>query len=258
MSLNGHEMSVSARLHHPQIPVQRITGENTSMCGRYSLVCIDDLGNRFRVFNPMMGARSRFNISPGMTMPVIVRDTTDRIAMMKWGMPLPRAGETSSSRLLINARAETLAERPAFRSLLKDRRCLVPATGFFEWKKEGSRKIPFYLHVPDNPCFSFAGLYAEQQAPDGTTSEVYTIITTEPNALVETIHERQPAILHREEEAAWLSGEICNPARPGSCLSPFPAEEMAMYPVSPLVNSPAADDERVIRPIHVSGNSTLF
>lgn len=228
------------------------------MCGRYSLICIDDLGNRFRVFNPMIGARSHFNIAPGSMMPVIVSGEQHQIAMMRWGLVPHWTKDTSSARPLINARAETLAEKPAFKSLLKNRRCLVPASGFFEWKKEGTRKIPFYVHLPDNPCFSFAGLYDEWHDPAGTTLATYTIITTGPNALMATIHNRQPAILSRENEEGWLHGDFSDPARLASILAPFPAGEMAMYPVSPRVNSTATDDERLIQPVNVPDGSTIL
>lgn len=112
------------------------------MCGRYSLVFIDDLGNRFRVFNPMIGSRSRFNIAPGNEMPVIIREEKNEIVMMKWGLVPHRTLDITTVQRPINARAETLSEKPTFKELLQNRRCLVPASGFFEWKKEGKKKIP--------------------------------------------------------------------------------------------------------------------
>ncbi|MFA5221086.1 MAG: SOS response-associated peptidase [Methanoregula sp.] len=224
------------------------------MCGRYSLVCIDDLGNRFRVFNPMIGARSRFNVAPGNEMPVIVRAHRNELALMRWGLVPHGTHDIHAARPLINARAETLAKKPSFESLLKNRRCLVPASGFFEWKKEGTRKIPFYVHLPENPCFSFAGLYDEWHDPSGTTLSTYTIVTTEPNALMATIHNRQPAILSPEHEEVWLAGDVPGPDQLKEILAPCPAEQMAMYPVSHLANTPAIDDERIIQPLTVLGS----
>jgi putative SOS response-associated peptidase YedK len=219
------------------------------MCGRYSLVCIDDLGNRFRVFNPMIGARSRFNIPPGNEMPVIVREKESELVMMHWGLVPHWAKGQKTTKPLINARAETLAEKPSFRNLLATHRCLVPASGFFEWKTEGHRKTPFYISLKENPCFAFAGLYDGWHDPAGKTA-TYTIITTAPNELVATIHTRMPVILKQEDEERWLSGETITAGHLSDILAPYPSGEMAMYPVSSLVNNPAIDDERVISPLN--------
>lgn len=220
------------------------------MCGRYSLICIDDLGNRFRVFNPMLGTRSKFNIAPGTWQPVIVQRAGGReLVQMQWGRVSHRTKDLKDAHPVINARAETLAEKPSFASLLKTERCLVPASGFFEWKHEGRRKIPFYIHLPDQPLFAFAGLYDEWHDPAGTLLATYTIITTEPNPLMATVHNRMPVILAQEHEERWLTGESKDYGQLNVMLAPYPAEKMAMHPVSPLVNVPSADDERVVRPV---------
>jgi putative SOS response-associated peptidase YedK len=220
------------------------------MCGRYSLVFIDDLGNRFRVFNPMIGARSRFNITPGNEMPVIIHEEKNELVMMKWGLVPHWTQDITMAQRPINARAETLSEKSSFKELLKNQRCLVPASGFFEWKKEGSKKIPFYLHLPKIPLFGFAGLYDCWKCPDGKLLFTYTIITTEPNELIAKIHNRMPSILQPEHEDRWLSKVPLSAVDLKEILSPFPAENMSMYPVSPLVNSPDADDERIIKPMN--------
>jgi len=221
-----------------------------TMCGRYSLIFIDDLGNRFRVFNPMIGSRSRFNIAPGNEMPVIVREEKNELVMMKWGL-VPRWTENiNTAKRPINARAETVSEKSSFTDLLKNRRCLVPASGFFEWKKVGSKKIPFYVHLPKNPLFAFAGLCDQWAGPDGNPLRTYTIITTEPNELVAKIHNRMPSILMPEREDRWLSKTPLSPGDLKEILAPFPAGNMSMYPVSSLVNTPDTDDERVIRPLN--------
>lgn len=229
------------------------------MCGRYSLVCIDDLGNRFRVHNPMIGARSRFNVAPGNGMPVIVRAGGENaIAVMTWGLLSPRAQDPASSPRPINARAEGLAEKPMFRPLLENRRCLVPASGFFEWKKEETRKLPFLFRLPSEPLFSFAGLCDTWQGPDGQRLSSYTIITCEPNALVAKVHDRMPAILTQEHEERWLAeGPLPHGSLKG-LLGPYPACDMEMVPVSDLVNNPAVDDERVVRPLASCGGTQTF
>lgn len=229
------------------------------MCGRYSLVCIDDLGNRFRVHNPMIGARSRFNIAPGSGMPVIVRRGGQSvISRMNWGLvPQGTTGSAAAPRS-INARAESLAEKPVFRRLLESGRCLVPASGFFEWKKEGRRKIPFYFHLPESPLFAFAGLYDAWQGTDGQTVSSYTIITCRPNALMAGVHDRMPVILSREAEARWLSHDPLTSAHLAEILTPVSDSAMAGMPVADLVNNPAVDDERVVRPLPSSAGRQTY
>jgi putative SOS response-associated peptidase YedK len=226
------------------------------MCGRYSLIFIDDLGNRFRVFNPMIGLRSRFNIAPGNEMPVIVNDDVNgdkkKLVMMKWGLVPHWTGDIRSAKRSINARAESLAEKPSFAGLLKNQRCLVPASGFFEWKKEGTKKIPYYINLPESPLFAFAGLYDQWNDPEGNPLMTYTIITVEPNMLVAKVHNRMPSILSREHEDLWLSKTPLSAGDLKEILTPFPAENLSMYPVSPLVNTPDADDQRVIQPMDSS------
>jgi putative SOS response-associated peptidase YedK len=226
------------------------------MCGRYSLIFIDDLGNRFRVFNPMIGLRSRFNIAPGNEMPVIVNDDVHgdkkNLVMMKWGLVPHWTRDIRSAKRSINARAESLAEKPSFAGLLKKRRCLVPASGFFEWKKEGTKKIPYYINLPENPLFAFAGLYDLWNDPEGNPLLTYTIITVEPNELVAKVHNRMPSILSREHEDLWLSKTSLNAMDLKEILAPYPAENLLMYPVSPRVNTPDTDDERVIQPMDSS------
>jgi len=220
------------------------------MCGRYSLICIDDLGNRFRIFNPMLGARSKFNIAPGTRQPVIVQGVSGReLKQMQWGLVPHWTRSFKAAHPIINARAESLAEKLMFATLLKTKRCLVPASGFFEWKHEGARKLPFYIQVNDQPLFAFAGLYDEWHDPAGTDLATYTIITTEPNTLMATVHNRMPVIVSQDHEEEWLSGEQLDTGHLKDMLIPYPAEKMAMHPVSPLVNSPSADDERLIHPL---------
>jgi putative SOS response-associated peptidase YedK len=219
------------------------------MCGRYSLIYIDDLGNRFRVFDPMMGARSKFNIAPGNEMPVIVRSEKNELKVMRWGL-IPRwTKDIRTAKPLINARAETLAEKPAFRSLLKNHRCLVPASGFFEWKKEGKRKMPYYLNLTEETVFSFAGLHDQWRNPEGLTVSTYTIITCEANPLVAQLHDRMPVILSRPNEERWLDPDLLSPDDLRRILVPYPAGGMKSMPVSDLVNNTAINDERVIQPL---------
>jgi putative SOS response-associated peptidase YedK len=219
------------------------------MCGRYSLIGIDDLGARFRITDPSMGFRSRFNIAPGSFVPVIVRRERTEAVLMAWGLVPRWTKDQDEAPPIINARAETISQRPSFRHLLKSNRCLVPATGFFEWKKDQKRKTPFYIRMQDRGLFAFAGLYDIWHDPAGNNGANCTIITTWPNELVAPIHNRMPAILGRSNETRWLSGESLTPADLAQFLVPFPAAVMEAYPVLPLVNNQKIDDERLIRPL---------
>jgi len=219
------------------------------MCGRYSLINIDELGNRFRIFDPSIGFRSHFNIAPGSTNPVIIQHEHIEAVSMQWGLVPHWSKDVRAVHRPINARAESLTEKPMFRGLLKDKRCLVPATGFYEWKKEGTRKIPFYLHLKHDPLFAFAGLYDIWNNPAGQGLHTYTIITTEPNDLMTPIHNRMPAILKREDEDRWLSGNALTGDEMREILAPYPPGEMESYLVSERVNNPRVDDGQLIQPV---------
>jgi putative SOS response-associated peptidase YedK len=219
------------------------------MCGRYSLLCIDDLGRRFRVSNPAIGFRSHFNIAPSAEQPVIVHGQGTSLVPMRWGLIPSWAKDPAIAHRLINARAETLLERPAFRSLVRDRRCLVPASGFFEWKKEGDHKVPYFIRVRDAPLFAFAGLCDTWKSPDGTPVRSFSIITTRPNGLVAQVHDRMPAILLPEHEERWVEPFPPHPDDIPALLAPYPAGEMEMHRVSDRVNSPANDTPDMIEPV---------
>jgi putative SOS response-associated peptidase YedK len=197
----------------------------------------------------MIGSRSRFNIAPGNEMPVIVRAGENHIAILRWGLIPSWTKDIRAAKPLINARAETLGEKPAFRSLMNAHRCLVPASGFFEWKKEGNRKSPVYFRLADDPLFSFAGLFDEWHNPEGVTVSTYTIITCNANSLVAPAHDRMPVILSRTAEERWLDSGPVTPEELNRILVPYPAGLMEALPVSDLVNSTAVDDERVIQPL---------
>lgn len=229
------------------------------MCGRYSLICIDDLGNRFRVFDPMIGARSRFNVAPGDEMPVVVRGEKNEMVRMRWGLVPHWVKDIRTALRPINARAESLLKKPMFLPLLKTGRCLVPASGFYEWKEEWGRKVPFYFRLPASPLFAFAGLYDSWQSQGGTPLTTYAIITCEPNALLKEVHSRMPVILRREDEDRWLSRDALAPRDLAAILAPYPAPAMEKVPVSDLVNNPQMDDERLVQPLasHTGTQTTL-
>jgi putative SOS response-associated peptidase YedK len=149
----------------------------------------------------------------------------------------------------INAKSETLAEKPMFCGLLKNKRCLVPASGFYEWKKDGKRKIPYYIHLKESSLFAIAGLYDIWYDAFNVAHPTYTIITIDANELVAPLHDRMPVILKQEDENRWLAGDAPTSDEMKKFLRPYPPGEMDVYPVSSRVNNPAVDDEQLIRPL---------
>lgn len=218
------------------------------MCGRYAIV-LDDAGalqRRFSLEELPDDPTPRFNVAPTQTLPVIVRNSPNRVEMMRWGLIPSWAKDAAIGGRMINARAETVAEKPAFKRSLRARRCLVPASGFFEWKREGAAKTPHYIHLTNEPLFAFAGLYDTWRDPAGREVRSYTILTTGPNDLMAPIHDRMPVILDREDEDLWLDPDVVEPERLLPLLRPYPARRMAAYPVSRAVNSPLHDTPDVL------------
>jgi putative SOS response-associated peptidase YedK len=180
---------------------------------------------------------------------VIVHREGNTIVPMRWGL-LPRwAKDERTGQHTTNARAETLAEKPMFRGLLKNYRCLVPASGFYEWKKNGQRKVPYYFRPRESRYCAFAGLYDLWRDPQGLDHATYTIITTGANELVAPVHDRMPVILKKEDEERWLSGSLLAAADLHAILAPCPAGLMEAYPVEGRVNNVNVDEETLIRPL---------
>lgn len=224
------------------------------MCSRYALWAVDDLGGRFLIVDPTIGFRSHFNIAPRSENPVVVgAGDRNRIRMMQWGLMPHWTKDGQTMPRPVNARAETLSEKPMFRQLLKENRCLVPANGFYEWKKEGSRKIPVFFHRPDNALFSFAGLYDTWLSPSGDTLVSYTIITTSANELMAPIHDRMPVVLTRKGEERWLSPGPRSPDELMEVLVPCADDMLEAHAVSQRVNRPGEDDEGMVLPVNGRG-----
>lgn len=226
------------------------------MCGRYTLVghreiaerLREEIVERFRLGQTPLALVSLFNAAPSQELPVVTEgEDDDRVVrLMRWGLvPRWRKPGQGSSVAPINARAETLLEKPMFRGLVGRRRCLVPADGFYEWQRRDGRRQPYRFHLRDNALFGLAGLYDE--SPDGEAS--FTIITTSPNALVAPLHDRMPAILRPEDEADWLSHDLTDPHAARALLRPYPAAAMAADPVSPAVNNARNNGPELIAPV---------
>lgn len=229
------------------------------MCGRFSIFADPErLAERFNAQLPTEGLAPRYNAAPTQALPVVLNEAAHAIQLLRWGLVPFWAKDPDIGNQLINARAETLAEKPSFRHALQRRRCLVLADGFYEWKRlgpgEGTRgseqpatggKTPMRITLTTGEPFAFAGLWETWKAPDGSLLRTFTIITTVPNALTGPIHNRMPAILLPEHERVWLD-DSAGQAAWLDVLRPYPAELMTAYPVSRRVNSPANDDPSVV------------
>ncbi|MBI3159185.1 MAG: SOS response-associated peptidase [Chloroflexi bacterium] len=220
------------------------------MCGRFTLtVDADTIHDAFPWLEVPGNLTPRYNIAPTQPVAVVPNNGQNRLDAFVWGLIPAWAKDPSIGNKLINARGETLAEKPSFRGAYKRRRCLVLADGFYEWVKQpGRAKTPHYIQLESKEPFAFAGLWELWHAPDG--SEVYstTIITTEPNEMIGRLHNRMPVILPPAAYEQWLDPAEQTADKLQPLLRPYPAGEMMHYPVSTLVNSPFNDVPEVLRP----------
>ena len=223
------------------------------MCGRFTLtVNPDELQQQFGLSQPPPTELApRFNIAPSQAVAVVTNNPERTLELFRWGLIPSWAKDPKIGNKLINARAETLAEKPSFRSALKRRRCLVVADGFYEWKKDGTVKTPMYIQLKDGRPFAFAGLWEVWQPPDGSLVRTCTIITTEPNSLLASIHNRMPVILPPQAYDQWLTPGDLQSVEALSLLKPYDAAQMKATPVSSRVNSPAVDSPELVLPLAI-------
>lgn len=220
------------------------------MCGRYTQTASpEDLMFRFGFSMQEVVLKPRYNLAPGQLAPVVVNEEAKTLVMMQWGLVPSWAKEPSIGYKMINARAETLAEKTSFKRLLPSRRCLILADGFYEWAKLNKGKAPMRFFLKGGEPFAFAGLWDRWKKPDGNELRTYTIITTQANELLRPIHDRMPVILTRENEAKWLDPEWKDSKKLGELLKPYEASEMESCYVSPMVNSPKNDLAQCIQPV---------
>ena len=224
------------------------------MCGRFTLRApASVVAAQFGLFE-MPPFTPRFNIAP--TQPVaVVRACPEgpglerELAWLRWGLIPSWAKDPAIGNRMINARAETAAEKPAYRAAFRHRRCLVVADGFYEWQRTGGRKQPYFIRMRDDRPFAFAGLWESWHGPEEGPLESCTLLTTEPNELLEPIHNRMPVILAADDYRQWLDPTIQKPEAVAMLLRPLPAEGMTSYPVTTYVNSPTRDDARCIEKV---------
>jgi putative SOS response-associated peptidase YedK len=233
------------------------------MCGRYRL------SRRKEIIEEYFGTADwqddwnpRYNIAPTQPVPVIrqhPKEPVRQISTMRWGLIPHWAKDASGAASTINARSETAADKPAFRDPLKFRRCLIPADGFYEWKRTGTSKQPYCFEVDDGELFAFAGLWDGWKDGNGNWLRTCSILTTTPNAVTSAIHDRMPVILRKDDYDVWLDPGMQNVAVISELMKPYDARTMRAYPVSPRINHVANDDEECSRSVElVQAQNSLF
>jgi len=225
------------------------------MCGRFTLtVNPADLQDTFSGYAFPKTFAPRFNIAPSQPVLAVPNDGAMTADFFIWGLiPMWAKDPTIGSRL-INARGETVAEKPSFRGSFKYKRCLILADGFYEWQAARGKKIktPHFIHMKDRRIFAMAGLWDVWDGPDGSSVKTCTIITTEPNELMEPLHNRMPVILHTRDYAKWLDPSPQTPENLLPLIKPYDAKAMSAYPVSSLVNKPGNDTPELVVPISIN------
>ncbi len=221
------------------------------MCGRFTLT-VDpaQLKQHFQDFSFPDKYAPRYNIAPSQPVMAIPNDGRNAADFFLWGLIPSWAKDASIGSRMINARGETLAEKPSYRGVYKYKRCLIPADGFYEWKAQvGTKsKIPYFVHLKNGAPFAFAGLWDEWHAADGSPIRTCTIVTTAPNPLMAPIHDRMPVILQPQDYDEWLDPAPRMPDSLQHLVAAFPADQMEAYPVSALVNSPSNDRAECVEP----------
>lgn len=217
------------------------------MCGRYFLDTLPELlAGQFRVHKYPVYAAS-YNIAPTQPTLIVRRHADDNEwAWVRWGLVPHWAKDPGIGAKMINARGETVAEKPAFRGAFRYRRCIVPASGFYEWRSQPQGKQPFAIVPTDAACFGFAGLWEHWTAPDGSVLESSCVLTTTPNALMATIHDRMPVILDPSDYQSWLQA---SPTDAAALIRPFPAGHMRAYAVGKAVGNVRNNSPELVAPL---------
>lgn len=232
------------------------------MCGRYTLSKAENLKMMLReagfIFDEFSQTAllPRFNVAPSQQIPVILDVAPRTVTAARWGLIPSWAKDEKIGNSLANARADSVAEKPAFRSAFRHRRCWVPADGFYEWQKGPMGKQPYRFTMKDGAPFFFAGLWEVWQKPEGSEIRSVTLITTEPNEVTQPVHDRMPVILTRENRGAWLNPETSTDTLK-QMLVPYPGDLMKAEPVSSAVNSARYDGPELIRPLPAPGEFRL-
>lgn len=227
-------------------------GEVSEMCGRFYLdVSREQLQAHYGLSAVPDDLKPRYNIAPSQDILAVreARDHERELVRLHWGLIPAWAKEEKTHYSMINARAETVASKPAYRNAFRRRRCLIPANGFYEWRQEGKFKQPYAIERKDHGLFSMAGLWEHWEGNDDKVIESCSIIVTDANDLLKPIHDRMPAIIPPDEYERWLDPECQEPEQLLELLRPYPADAMRAYPVSRRVNNPAIDEPSLLEPL---------
>jgi len=226
------------------------------MCGRYRLSRRKQLVEEyFDSVSDEPDWTPRFNVAPTQPIPIIrqhPKEPRREMSLVRWGLIPSWAKDPSGAARMINARSETASSKPAFRDSLKSRRCLIPADGFYEWVRTGKSKQPYCFEVNDGDLFAFAGLWDRWKDPSGNWIKTCSILTTTPNAVTSTVHDRMPVILDPDAYDLWLDPGMQNVAAISELLKSYDARLMRSYPVSTRLNHVANDDEECSRPVQIA------
>jgi putative SOS response-associated peptidase YedK len=219
------------------------------MCGRYTLATPKErLAEEFGFENSSVELPPSYNIAPTQGVTAVLEEGGQRrLEVLRWGLIPPWADDPQIGSRMINARSETASEKPSFRRAFRERRCLIPADGFYEWRRTNGAKQPYYIHMQDGRPFAFAGLWESWSKGGEGEVRTCTILTTGANAIVGEIHERMPVIVAPDAYEVWLDSASEKDELRG-LLAPFSEEEMEAYPVSRFVNSPSNNDPRCVEP----------
>ena len=220
------------------------------MCGRYTMASPEEwIREELDLFELPDDYRPRYNIAPTQDVLAVIRaDDGLRAGWLRWGLIPSWAKDPAIGNRMINARAETIASKPAFRDAFRRRRCLIVADGFYEWQEVGSARVPMWIHRASHRPFTFAGIWDRWKPPEGEPIFSCAIITTEANDALRPIHERMPVILPPEDRATWLDPDA-DPETLAALLRPYPGDDLRAHAVSTLVNSPRNDLPECIEPV---------
>jgi putative SOS response-associated peptidase YedK len=229
------------------------------MCGRFALHhCAAEIAAQFAVEQLAVELPPRYNIAPSQPVAVVLQRQGRVLEAFQWGLVPFWARDARIGSRMINARAETLAEKPAYKAALTRRRCLIPASGFFEWKKAGKQKRPLYIHQTTGHPFALAGLWEKWTSPQDQPLYSCTIVTTEANPFMASIHARMPVILTPEQQHAWLDPRQDDPRELLSLLHPYAGDTLTAYPVASRVNVPTYDAPDCIAPVEREEEGTML
>ena len=227
------------------------------MCGRYSFAQLsEEVEKRFKIHVDGNTYVAKYNVAPGQKQAIITNQNPNELSFHYWGLVPPWSKDLSVAYKMINARGESLEEKPAFKSAFKSKRCLIPADGFYEWKKLNKQKIPHYIRLKSQEMFAFAGLWEEWKDAEGKTRHTFTIITTEANTLMKDLHHRMPVMLPPHLEQEWL--ENPNPKDVNKMIQSFDSDKMEVFEVSDRVNKAGNEGEDLIKPSFSGKQMDLF